>query len=50
MATSAHPVLVSRRTALAVTVQMTLPKPWVRKIERHPKTVEAVNRSDNFEI
>jgi hypothetical protein len=30
-ATSAHPVLVSRRTAFAVTVQMTLPNPWVAK-------------------
>ena len=30
-ATSAEPVLATRRTALAVTVQMTYPKPWVAK-------------------
>jgi hypothetical protein len=31
LATSAHPALISRRTALAVTVQTTFPNPWVAK-------------------
>jgi hypothetical protein len=46
----AKPTFASRRTAFAVTVQISPPNTCVAKIQCHPKSVKPVNRLDDMKM